>query len=192
MLTAPESARHHAGPGEAPQGYTTIPWSVIDQATTPPPELTRPIGPWDTQSIIFTSGTTGPSKGVLSLLPTYIHQYGSGNLAFVTGEDRFLINMPIFHIGGMGVIFVMLARGGSIAVTEGFSADTFWPFVRPPRPPWYSCWALWRPSCLSSRRRARTGIIRFVWFYGAADRDLHRLHPAFWFGRLHHIQYDRS
>lgn len=118
------------GPGEAPQGYTTIPWSVIDQATTPPPELTRPIEPWDTQSIIFTSGTTGPSKGVLS---SYLHIFtnaGPETWPFVTGEDRFLINMPIFHIGGMGVIFVMLARGGSIAVTEGFSTDTFWPFVR--------------------------------------------------------------
>ena len=31
--------------------------------TTRPPTLERPIAPWDMQSIIFTSGTTGPSKG---------------------------------------------------------------------------------------------------------------------------------
>ena len=95
-----------------------------------PPELERPIEPWDTQSIIFTSGTTGPSKGVLS---SYLHIFtnaGPETWHFVTGEDRFLINMPIFHIGGMGVIFVMLVRGGSIAVMDGFDTEKFWPFVR--------------------------------------------------------------
>jgi crotonobetaine/carnitine-CoA ligase len=94
------------------------------------PELERPIEPWDTQSIIYTSGTTGPSKGVLS---SYLHIFtnaGPETWHFVTGEDRFLINMPIFHIGGMGVIFVMLARGGSIAVMDSFATEKFWPFVR--------------------------------------------------------------
>jgi len=38
--------------------------------------------------------------------------------------------MPIFHIGGMGVIFVMLCRGGSIAMMDGFDTEKFWPFVR--------------------------------------------------------------
>ena len=95
-----------------------------------PPELDRPIEPWDTQSIIFTSGTTGPSKGVLS---SYLHIFtnaGPETWHFITGEDRFLINMPIFHIGGMGVIFVMLCRGGSIAMMDGFDTEKFWPFVR--------------------------------------------------------------
>ena len=118
------------GDAAGPERVKTIPWSKISDASAPPPELDRPIEPWDTQSIIFTSGTTGPSKGVLS---SYLHIFtnaGPETWPFVTGEDRFLINMPIFHIGGMGVIFVMLARGGSIAVTEGFSTETFWPFVR--------------------------------------------------------------
>lgn len=94
------------------------------------PALERPIEPWDAQSIIFTSGTTGPSKGVLS---SYLHIFtnaGPETWHFVTGNDRFLINMPIFHIGGMGVIFVMLVRGGSIAVMNGFDTEKFWPFVR--------------------------------------------------------------
>jgi len=40
------------------------------EALAPPdrtlPPLARPIEPWDTQTVIFTSGTTGPSKAVLS------------------------------------------------------------------------------------------------------------------------------
>lgn len=94
------------------------------------PELQRPIEPWDNQSIIYTSGTTGPSKGVLS---SYLHLFtnaGPETWHFVNGSDRFLINMPLFHIGGMGIISVMLARGGSIAVMETFDTERFWPFVR--------------------------------------------------------------
>jgi crotonobetaine/carnitine-CoA ligase len=90
----------------------------------------RPIEPWDAQSIIYTSGTTGPSKGVLS---SYLHIYtnaGPETWPCVTGEDRFLVNMPMFHIGGMGVIFVMFVRGGSIAFAERFDTATFLDTVR--------------------------------------------------------------
>jgi len=105
-------------------------WHAAAQSDAALPELERDIEPWDTQSIIYTSGTTGPSKGVLS---SYLHIYtnaGPESWHFVTGEDRFLINMPIFHIGGMGVIFVMLVRGGSISVMGAFNTERFWPFIR--------------------------------------------------------------
>ena len=118
------------GDGELPPAISGVDFSDLESTFSEPPELDRPIEPWDVQSIIFTSGTTGPSKGVLS---SYLHIFtnaGPETWHFVTGEDRFLINMPIFHIGGMGVIFVMLCRGGSIAVMDGFDTEKFWPFVR--------------------------------------------------------------
>ena len=120
----------HVGPSANPQVLEQMDFAHLTQAGIQPPELDAPIEPWDTQSIIFTSGTTGPSKGVLS---SYLHIFtnaGPETWHFVTGEDRFLINMPIFHIGGMGVIFVMLCRGGSIAMMDGFDTEKFWPFVR--------------------------------------------------------------
>ena len=92
--------------------------------------LARPIEPWDSQSIIYTSGTTGPSKGVLS---SYLHIYtnaGPETWTCVTGEDRFLVNMPLFHIGGMGVVFVMFVRGGSVSFIERFDTATFLDTVR--------------------------------------------------------------
>lgn len=122
------------GEGVTPSGFeTAVRYADIVDSEYGLPELEHPIEPWHTQSIIFTSGTTGPSKGVLS---SYLHIFtnaGPETWHFVTGEDRFLINMPIFHIGGMGVIFVMLVRGGSIAVMDGFDTDKFWPFVRESR-----------------------------------------------------------
>lgn len=92
--------------------------------------LARPIQPWDTQSIIHTSGTTGPSKGVLS---SYMHAYtsvGPKTWTCVTEEDRFLINLPMFHIGGIFICHAMLCAGASIALVERFSTASFWPEVR--------------------------------------------------------------
>jgi crotonobetaine/carnitine-CoA ligase len=64
--------------------------------------LAREIEPWDTQSILYTSGTTGPSKGVLS---SYMHMYamfGPTTMTFLSAEDRFLIIMPLFHSAAPG------------------------------------------------------------------------------------------
>jgi crotonobetaine/carnitine-CoA ligase len=63
------------------------------------------IEPWDTQYIIFTSGTTGPSKAVLS---SYVQGYSMGPEAstYIDGGDRILVNLPMFHVGG--TIFLSL------------------------------------------------------------------------------------
>ncbi|KWV95706.1 AMP-binding protein [Erythrobacter sp. AP23] len=91
-----------------------------------PLPLDRPIEPWDIQSIIYTSGTTGPSKGVLS---SYLHMFsnaGPESWPMVGEDDRYMCVAPIFHIGGMGPPFVMLARGASVAMIDNFSTDEFW------------------------------------------------------------------
>ena len=118
------------GDAAAPARFVSVPFGVLSGTEAELAPLARPIEPWDNQAIIYTSGTTGPSKGVLS---SYLHLYtnaGPDSWPFVTGEDRFLVNMPIFHIGGMGIPFVMLARGGSIALMENYSTDRFWDVVR--------------------------------------------------------------
>jgi crotonobetaine/carnitine-CoA ligase len=111
-------------------GLATSRFDDLDGAEADLPPLIAPIEPWDIQSIIYTSGTTGPSKGVLS---SYLHMYsnaGPETWPMVTGEDRYLVASPIFHIGGLGAAFVMLARGGSIALMENFSTTEFWSFAR--------------------------------------------------------------
>ena len=111
------------------RGLRSVRNDAVAGAADDPLPLDRPIEPWDNQSIIYTSGTTGPSKGVLS---SYLHMFsnaGPESWPMVTGDDRFLIAAPIFHIGGMGLMFVMLARGGSIAMMDQFTTRDFWPFV---------------------------------------------------------------
>ena len=117
-------------PAALPDDLTLLDYQqVIANAGAPAPPK-HPIQPWDTQSIVYTSGTTGPSKGVLS---SYLHNYASMNdeaWPCVTAEDRFFINMPLFHIGGCFIVYSMLVRGGSIAMTERFRTEHFWPMVR--------------------------------------------------------------
>jgi len=115
-------------------GQTTLPAIPYEEALQPDSgtlaPLSRPIEPWDAMAIIFTSGTTGPSKGVLS---SYLHLFtnaGPESWPFVTSDDRYLINSPMFHIGGMGPMFCMLARGGSFALVERFDTATYWQSVR--------------------------------------------------------------
>jgi len=45
-------------------------------------------------------------------------------------DDRYMCVAPIFHIGGMGPPFVMLARGASVALIVSFSTDQFWEIAR--------------------------------------------------------------
>ncbi|OYV33903.1 MAG: ATP-dependent acyl-CoA ligase [Rhodospirillales bacterium 20-64-7] len=94
------------------------------------PPLEQPIEPWHDQSIIYTSGTTGRSKGVLS---SYMHSYAAMSPTTWTctrADDRHLLHMPIFHVGGAFIACVALCVGASIGVVEGFRTESFWRTVR--------------------------------------------------------------
>jgi crotonobetaine/carnitine-CoA ligase len=102
--------------------------SALDSADETPPALANEIAPWDLQSIIFTSGTTGPSKGVLS---SYFHLHQmAASAPFLSRDDRYMINLPMFHSGGVMPVTAMLYHGGSIAMVDAFSTEAFWPTVR--------------------------------------------------------------
>jgi crotonobetaine/carnitine-CoA ligase len=93
--------------------------------------LERPIEPWDTQSIIYTSGTTGPSKGVLSSY-AHLHEMATAlcsdnqRRCYLGPDDRFMINLPMFHVGGTAPTYAMLVLGGSITLLEAFDTQSFW------------------------------------------------------------------
>lgn len=116
--------------GNAPtlKGIRCLNEDALSAATGEPTDPPRAIMPWDTHAVIYTSGTTGPSKGVLS---SYRHLAATTEaLDTVTSEDRALVNLPIFHVGGTSGVYRMLVRGGSIALVEAFDTATFWDTVR--------------------------------------------------------------
>ena len=112
----------------APGGLETVDHVLDAVAPSALPPLARPIEPWDNQFVLYTSGTTGPSKGVLtSYMQRHAHAFSARH---ITAADRRLIHAPLSHTGGIGNVYGMLARGGSIALVESFKTDRFWHDVR--------------------------------------------------------------
>jgi len=102
--------------------------TCLDAAGDAPEPPPRPIEPWDTHYIIYTSGTAGPSKGVLC---SYAKSAASQvAFQFLDARDRYLVNLPMFHVSGAGAVSIMLKRGASVALVDAFSASQFWDVVR--------------------------------------------------------------
>jgi crotonobetaine/carnitine-CoA ligase len=100
------------------------PESALYACGSEPPEPPEPIRPWDLQVILYTSGTTGPSKGVLC---SYVHVWKAGqNVYFLDRDDRYMVNLPLAHVSGVLPCVLMLALGGSVAIVERFQTDSFW------------------------------------------------------------------
>jgi crotonobetaine/carnitine-CoA ligase len=84
---------------------------------------------WDLQMVIFTSGTTGPSKGVMC---PYGHMWSTGQATYgyMTPDDCILVELPMFHVGGVSPVMAGLSNRGRIALYTGFKTDAFWQRVR--------------------------------------------------------------
>jgi crotonobetaine/carnitine-CoA ligase len=105
-------------------GLTVVPLQTLDEAGPEPQPLARPILPFDLQCIIYTSGTTGPSKGVMC---SYLHLNTAGRaLHFMTSEDRYMVNLPMYHVSGILPCMMMMTLGGSVAIVERFRTEEFW------------------------------------------------------------------
>ncbi|MBI4506200.1 MAG: AMP-binding protein [Chloroflexi bacterium] len=82
----------------------------------------------DPVAILHTSGTTGPSKGVIVC---HRHEYILGrNMAVemgLRGDDVYWCGFPFFHNTALALITLpVLLVGGAVAVVERFSASRFW------------------------------------------------------------------
>jgi crotonobetaine/carnitine-CoA ligase len=111
-----------------PAGFEIVEHALDTSAAHALPPLARPIEPWDNELVLYTSGTTGPSKGVLvSYMQRHAHAFAARH---ISAADRRLIHAPLSHTGGIGNVYGMLVRGGSIALVESFKTDRFWSDVR--------------------------------------------------------------
>lgn len=121
------------GDGDEIEGLTKINAETLDQHSSGVPELARSIEPWDVQSIIFTSGTTGRSKGIVSSYAHMWHMSGREAFYMLDDDDCFLLYGPLFHVGGTLPVVAMLNRGGTVAVAGEFATESFWSSVRATR-----------------------------------------------------------
>ena len=81
--------------------------------------------PWDVTEIFYTSGTTGPSKGVLY---THIQQHATvaSFSSTWTEEDRYYCPFPMYHVSGKMTVYAIALIGMRGVIREYFKTDEFW------------------------------------------------------------------
>ncbi len=93
------------------------------------PAPSEPTHPWDVAAIIFTSGTTGESKGV-RVTAAQVWSIGQAYYGFLGAEDRMMLMLPLFHIAALGALYGAMSAGASLTITESFRPNEFWDVVR--------------------------------------------------------------
>jgi crotonobetaine/carnitine-CoA ligase len=84
-------------------------------------------------SIVYTSGTTGPSKGVMTT-QRHAFRYASTVLEALDMEHDDVVytcGMPLFHVAAKwGAGYASLIKGATLAIPKKFSLGGFWSDVR--------------------------------------------------------------
>ncbi|NIJ08746.1 crotonobetaine/carnitine-CoA ligase [Sphingomonas vulcanisoli] len=88
--------------------------------------------PWDTATILYTSGTTGLPKGVMNSYHAYeATGLATANLVGLHSEDRILVFLPLFHVNPqMFAVMGAITVGASIIIRPKFNASTFFDDAR--------------------------------------------------------------
>ena len=86
------------------------------------------VGPGDTVAILYTSGTTGPAKGVMCPhAQFYWWAHSTAALLDGIGEDDVLYTcLPLFHTNALNACMQALVHGAEFVVGPRFSASRFW------------------------------------------------------------------
>ncbi len=84
--------------------------------------------PGDTLAILYTSGTTGPAKGVTCPQAQY-YWWGvhTADILGVTADDVLCTTLPLFHINALNTLAQALVTGAQAVFVPRFSASGFWP-----------------------------------------------------------------
>ncbi|MEE8246670.1 MAG: AMP-binding protein [Alphaproteobacteria bacterium] len=82
----------------------------------------------DLVAVMYTSGTTGPSKGVM-IPHAQAYEYASGAAQAVElgPDDVYYAPLPLFHLAGQwAVVYAACIEGATAVLTGGFHVGEFW------------------------------------------------------------------
>ena len=82
--------------------------------------------PMDVANIVYTSGTTGPSKGVVQPF-RWMNHYSASLREGTTEEDVLYCDLPLYHVGGAFALLTRaLWKGNTVGLWNRFSSHHFW------------------------------------------------------------------
>lgn len=123
-------------------GLETLPletiWVIDSPGGVKAPPIARPLPtpgeavpaaptrPSDTLAILYTSGTTGPSKGVCCPHAQFFWWgVNTAHLLGVRGDDVLCTTLPLFHTNALNTLFQALITGATAIFESRFSASAF-------------------------------------------------------------------
>jgi crotonobetaine/carnitine-CoA ligase len=91
------------------------------------PVEAAPVRPGDPAAILYTSGTTGPSKGVVCpQAQWYWWAVSTGRVLALDEDDVLHTTLPLFHTNALNAFCQALVSGATYVLAPRFSASAFW------------------------------------------------------------------
>jgi crotonobetaine/carnitine-CoA ligase len=119
---------------DPPETVPELPFDVIrgDAFLDVEPAADCPIpNPWDVATVIFTSGTTGPSKAVtMSWAHLEAMAVRPWPVEDLDQDDAFYVITPAFHLGSKALPYLAAILNARVVIPEAFGLDRFWDDVR--------------------------------------------------------------
>jgi crotonobetaine/carnitine-CoA ligase len=133
--------RHGSDAVDLPEGVTSRPLGDFAHAPATPPEVGEPIGALDPHLILYTSGTTGPSKG--AVCPQSQGHAVGHQMSSINGyrpDDVLYTCLPVFHGNALWyTVYAALWAEASVALYPHFSASRFWSQLRESKATVFNC-----------------------------------------------------
>jgi crotonobetaine/carnitine-CoA ligase len=106
------------------QHFTVTDLQNLQACQDPTPDIAR--SPFDTANIVYTSGTTGPSKGVVQPF-RWMNHYAHPLRMATTADDVLYCDLPMYHVGGaFAVVTKAVWLGNTVGLWDKFSPTKFW------------------------------------------------------------------
>ncbi|MGW3646028.1 AMP-binding protein [Streptomyces sp. NPDC000878] len=112
-------------------GHRGVVWTA-GEADVPAPGVTAPlppapVRPEDTAAVLFTSGTTGTSRGVRCPQGQFVHWgLNVADALRLTADDTLHTALPLFHTNALNTLAQAMTVGASCTVEARFSASRYW------------------------------------------------------------------
>ena len=108
-----DAFRDAYGDGAVHRLQAVVAWDLGSDREAASPS---PLAPTRDATIVFTSGTTGVPNGVLHTWRNHVASAVGANANIpVTRGDRWLLSLPLYHVGGLSIL-VRCALGGATVV----------------------------------------------------------------------------